>query len=186
MWEKIKTYGNAMLHMATDFNTVFEFAEKKNEEHHDLNNTYNKELLEYTKNIRSESNDEKNWDHTRPLNAQEAMEEAEKCLNADIERYMNSDDIKQRAFGYKMKMDHYDDLLRSARTEEERNMINEAKNLEDMKVRKKEEQIQNSYKSPQNNKPIEKKEKNDMTNDQIDSQIKALQDQITQLQKLKK
>lgn len=193
MWEKIKIYGKAVLGIATDCDTSYQFAQQKTEEHHDLNNTYNKELLSYAKNIRTESNDEKNWDQTHPLNAQEAIQEAEKCLNADIERYMNSDDIEQRAFGYQMKMDHYDDLYRSARTQEEKDMITKARELENIKVQQREQQIQNNQSNNENNnternerKPEDNKEKNDMSNEEIDSRIKALREQIAQLQKLKK
>lgn len=161
MWDKIKAYGKAILRVATDIDTTYEFAQTKTEQKHDLNNTYNRELLTYAKNIRNESNDEKNWDHMHPLNANEAMEKAEKHLNDDINRYMMSDDVNQRNFGYQMKMDHLNDLYNGAKSQEERKKVMEC--------------IDGTNKYQQQF----------VSNNQIDSKIQELQRQIEQLQKLK-
>lgn len=193
MWETLKKYTKIILGVAVDADTNIEFAQKKMEERADLNNDYNKEHLAYAKNIRAESNDSKNWDHMRPLNANEAINEAEKALQNDIDRYMMSDDIEQRAFGYKLKMDHYNDLYNAARSQEEKDKIQKVMDLQNQEVAKREKEIRerlnNGSQSNMNDKKSNEKNddksdgKNDNKNSEIRAQIKSLEEQIEQLRK---
>lgn len=182
MWDKIKRYGKVVKDIILVGDNHYEFAQERVVKGHDLQNHYNQELIRYADEIRLETNDSKNWSKdTRPLDAKESISAAEATLQKDIRRHMESDESRERSYGYQMLMEHYDDLLRGARSNKEKRAIEDAMHLESQRMN----QIEEMKTSPDavNAEQPQEEPSPANDNDAIRQQIENYQRKIEELQR---